>query len=495
MGAPLAFLICCVGIAGLFFLDREKGPSNSKALWLPVVWLWIIGSRPVSAWFGISGGSAGLEGTLDGSPVDAAVFAVLIFVGILVLFQRQKKTNAYLSLSGPIIIYFVYCLISVMWSPFHDAAFKRWTKSVGDLVMVLIIATDPQPISALRRLYSRVGFILLPLSVVLIRYTDLGRGFDPSGNPMNTGVTVNKNALGLIVFIISMGALWNVRALFRNKEAFNRTRRLVSQGTLLAFGLSLLQMSHCATAVALFVLGGGLMLTTGHRKFRHRPKKVHALCLGSLLLGGLFALFGGISVITGMLDRKSDLGRMDIWKASLAAADNPLFGTGFESFWNANVSKVAAGLTGYWDVHDLVSAHNGYLQIYLDLGLVGVSLIVIVLISGYLHASKAFQRNPDLGGLFLAYIATGAFYSITEAGFRIMCPSWIFLLLSIIGSAGIRSGLFGEEMAQSRSDSLRPHNRLIGAYSWRSAAENADKARNVARTNPAQLPEDSPFRI
>jgi hypothetical protein len=67
--------------------------------------------------------------------------------------------------------------------------------------------------------------------------------------------------------------------------------------------------------------------------------------------------------------------------------------------------------------------------------------------------------------------------------------------LSIIGSAGIRSGLFGEEMAQRRSDSLRPHNRLIGAYSWRSAAENADKARNVARTNPAQLPEDSPFRI
>ena len=39
--------------------------------------------------------------------------------------------------------------------------------------MVLIIVTDDEPRAALQRLYSRVGFILLPFSIVLIRYTDL----------------------------------------------------------------------------------------------------------------------------------------------------------------------------------------------------------------------------------------------------------------------------------------------------------------------------------
>ena len=441
----IALLICCAGIAGLFFLNRDNSVRNSKALWLPVIWLWIIGSRPVSAWFGIVGGSAGtLASTLDGSPVDAAVFGVLVLAGLGVLMSRKSKTSALLAVSGPIIIYFLYCLISVTWSPIPGPAFKRWTKAIGDLVMVLIVLTDGEPVAALRRLYSRVGFILFPVSVLLIRYTDLGRGYTPDGAPENTGVTTNKNTLGLILFIVMLGALWNLRALLIDKEAPNRGRRLLAQVTLLTFGIVLLQMSHCATAVACFILGGGLMLATSLHAIRKRPSRVSALCLVVVLAGALGMLFGGDSAISSALGRGNGLsGRTEIWAASLAAAGNPIIGTGFESFWNTNVDKVARGLAGYWDVHNLVSAHNGYIEVYLDLGLVGVCLIVLILISGYRRASKAFQRDPELGSLMLAYITTGAFYSITEAGFRTMTPSWIFLLLAVVGASGIAAGLLG----------------------------------------------------
>jgi len=34
-------------------------------------------------------------------------------------------------------------------------------------------------------------------------------------------------------------------------------------------------------------------------------------------------------------------------------------------------------------------------------------------------------------------------YSITEAGFRMLDPIWIFLLLSVVGSSGVAVGLFG----------------------------------------------------
>ena len=208
MGTPLALLVCIIGVAGLFFLDRDKSVRPSKALWLPVIWLWIVGSRPVSAWFGMGTTSADtLDATLNGSPLDAAIFAALLAIGVMILIYRWKKTSAYLAVSGPILLYFLYCLMSVTWSPYHDSAFKRWTKAVGDLVMVLIILTDGQPIRALRRLYSRVGFILFPFSVLLIRYSDLGRAFQDDGTPQNVGVTANKNELGLTVFVISLGAL------------------------------------------------------------------------------------------------------------------------------------------------------------------------------------------------------------------------------------------------------------------------------------------------
>lgn len=477
MGAPLALLICSIGVAGLFYLNRDRTVRTSKALWLPVIWLWITGSRSVSAWFGVDGGSGGnLASTLDGSPMDAAVFEALIVACIIVLLLRREKTVVLLKANAPVLIYFIYCMLSTLWSPFHGPAFKRWIKDVGDLVVVLVIVTDINPIAALRRLYSRVAFVLLPFSVVLIRYTDLGRGYDPSGNPENVGVTSNKNALGLIAYLVLLGAIWTLRALLRDKRAPNRTRRLVAQGTLFAFGILILQMAHCATAVACFVLGAGLMLAANLRAIRSRPGRVHALCLGVLLAGGLTMLLGGESLVTGALGRNSTLtGRTDIWKAALAAADSPMFGTGFESFWNANADKVALGLRGYWQIQNLVSAHNGYIEVYLDLGLVGLCLIAHTLISGYRRASAAFERDRELGSLMLAYVITTAFYSIPEAGFRVLAPSWIFLLLAVIGASGVNVGLFAgksglrvasQHAAKSRarrSDRLIPEGQTVCA--------------------------------
>src|SRR5271156_5990869 len=176
MGTPLAFLICSLGIAGLFYLDRDKSVRTSKALWLLIIWVGLAGSRPASEWLGVEGKSpANLASTLEGSPLDSAVFEALILAGVIVLFQRKKKTIALLKASSPVAIYFVYCLISVTWSPFPEPAFKRWIKAIGDLVMVIILVTDGQPLAALRRFFSRIGFLLFPTSILLIRYTDLGR--------------------------------------------------------------------------------------------------------------------------------------------------------------------------------------------------------------------------------------------------------------------------------------------------------------------------------
>jgi exopolysaccharide production protein ExoQ len=444
MNPSIASFICACGIAGLFYLDRDDTVRTSKALWLPVAWISILGSRPVSGWLGISPSGANVQ--LDGSPVDAAVFGFLLAVAIVVLISRRRQTRAFVTANWPILIYFFYCLISIAWSYHPDVSFKRWIKAIGDPAMVLIIVTDGQPVAAFRRLFSRVGLLLLPTSVLLIKYYgDLGRGYTPDGAPENTGVTTNKNSLGLIVFLISLGALWNVRALLINKEAPNRTRRLVAQGILLTFGIVLLQMSHSATSVACFILGGGLMLLTTRRAIRNRPGRVYALCLSIVLAGVLFMLFGGGSLVSSALGRGEGLsGRTEIWAAVLGAAGNPLIGTGFESFWiSPNVHKVWRSLKGWWDPEGLNEAHNGYIEVYLNLGWVGVFLIAMILIGSYRWAGEAFRRDPELGGLMLAYIATGTFYSTTEAGFRMLTPSWIFLLLAVIGSSGVAVGLFG----------------------------------------------------
>jgi len=453
MPAQLAVLFCSVGVVLLFYLNRDKSARNSRALWVPVIWLGLVGSRPVSMWLGMAPPRTP-SANLDGSPVDAAIFGALIAIGVSVLVARREKTSSYLAVIGPIILYFVYGLISVTWSPVPVPALKRCIKAVGDVVMVLIISTDAQPLEALRRLYSRVGFILFPFSIVLIRYTTLGRAWDNDGKLSIVGVTTNKNMLGLIVFVISLGVLWNLRWLLMNRGERNRGRRLVAEGILLVFGLYLLSIAHSSTSLACFLLGSGLVLATHRRAIRRRHSRVYLLGLVIFAVGGLVIVFSAGGVVANALGRDSSFsGRTDIWAALISAGSNPIIGAGFESFWNSPnvlIFQRTLNLLHWYHPEGLNEAHNGYLEVYLNLGWIGVCLIVVILTTGYSRACKAFERDRELGSLMLAYIVAGAIYSITEAGFRTMNPIWIFILLAVVSVSGANAGLFADETTKHR---------------------------------------------
>ena len=179
---------------------------------------------------------------------------------------------------------------------------------------------------------------------------------------------------------------------------------------------------------------------------------MHALCLGIILAGGTILLFGGESVATGALGRQSNFsGRTEIWAAVIPAAPNRIVGAGFESFWiSPCVQKVWSGLVGWWHPEDgLNEAHNGYIEVYLNLGWIGVCLVSLILIGGYRRAIEAYRVNPSVGGLMLAYIVAAAVYSITEAGFRMLDPIWIFLLLAVVSASGVVAGIFVDEPSRS----------------------------------------------
>jgi exopolysaccharide production protein ExoQ len=438
MPPKIATFVFAAGIVGLFALDRDRTVRTSKALWLPVIWIWIVGSRPVSVWLGMSPSTVTASQLLEGSPFDRVVFQVLLAAGIVVLIRRSSRTSALLRANWPILLYFCYCLLSVLWSDFPGVALKRWTKAIGDLVMVLVVMTDPKPAAALRRLLSRTGFILLPASVLLIKYFgDLGLGFDPYGELSVTGVTTNKNLLGVITFVLSLAAVWRVLKLLRTRGQPNRSRQLLAQGVLLAFGLGLLVMAHSATSGACFALGAGLMLATGLPVIGRRPAAVHALVLVFILAGGLTMLFGGDADVVHAMGRQTDFtGRKAIWEAVIPMAPNPLFGAGFESFW------LGPRLDKLWRAFPVFQpneAHNGYIEVYLNLGCMGLGLIALILVNGYWRAVAAFRRDPAIGGLMLAYIAAASIYSVTEAGFRLLDPIWIFLLLAVVGAGSVTS--------------------------------------------------------
>ena len=297
----------------------------------------------------------------------------------------------FLTANLPILIYFFFCLVSVCWSDFPDVSFKRWIKATGDLLMILIVLTDKQPVAALRRLFSRLGFILVPLSLLFIKYYPyLGRGYDQwTGAQMNNGVTLNKNMLGVITFVLLLGAFWRVLALLSSDNVQpNRRSHLLAQGTLLALGVSLLITANSMTSIVCFVVGAGLMLATRVRFIRRHPAAVHVLVVLLIMAAGAIILLGGRASVAHALGRNANLARMDIWEAIIPMAPNTLVGAGFESFWLG--TRIERLERAFPNLH-LNEAHNGYIEVYLELGWVGLILLGLILISGYRRAVRLFD--------------------------------------------------------------------------------------------------------
>jgi O-antigen ligase len=197
--------------------------------------------------------------------------------------------------------------------------------------------------------------------------------------------------------------------------------------------LWLLWTANSATAFAIFFLAGTVMVLASRPALGRRPAFIHLLVVAmlSVVVSALF-LNTGTSMVES-LGRDSTLtGRTDMWRMILALVDNPWLGAGFESFWIGGRLEKMARIYAT----DPNQAHNGYIEVYVNLGWVGVAVLAGVLVTGYRHAVAAVRRQVETGSLSLAYVVAIAISNCTEAGFKMMSPIWIVFLLATIVTPG-----------------------------------------------------------
>jgi O-antigen ligase len=308
--------------------------------------------------------------------------------------------------------------------------------------MVLIILTDPEPTAAIKRLLARVGFLLIPLSILLIKYyPSLGRNYSPwTGELENTGVGTQKNNLGYVCLIFGLGCFWYLLEAFRGGKRTRRLGPMLAHGAILVLALRLFWLSSSATSFSCFLIGCFLMVFTSLPGFARKPALVH-IVVATILFTIVYALFLNPGAgLTETVGRDATLtGRTAIWSQLLDMTVNPMFGAGYESFWSPERTR-AIWKGNWWHANQ---AHNGYLQLYLDLGWVGVVLVSLVMISGYRSVVRSLRRDPEAGKLKLAFLVIAAIYNLTEHAFRELHPVWIAFLLAVIvipeGAAQIKT--------------------------------------------------------
>jgi exopolysaccharide production protein ExoQ len=469
----LATVVCMLFIVYLFWTDLRRPDSPSKALWVPLVWMFFAGSRFPSHWLNLGPPTVpSANDYAEGSPVDAAVFFALIMAGILILARRKIDWQKLLVNNMWIFLYLLYCLASMTWSDEPTLLMKRWVKDLGNPIMALVILTERRPYEAVGVVLRRLAFLLLPLSVLFIKYYPaLGRDYKASGAPMFTGVGHQKNDLGLMCLLAGIYVFWEllqrrrprrlgrahpvhgnaqlrgftsggfrgfIHGLGRPVRALgaargNRHPGFMQQHKIIAvvvIGMLawLLHMSDSQTSFVCLV-AAVLLLLLGRTPFMaRRPAMMSGVSFCILVAWPLAEMLNLQELALSFLGRDPTLtNRTVIWQTLETFAVNPIVGTGFMSFWTgARLEKV-------WSLFGTINqAHNGYLEQYLNLGYIGVAFIAVIALSGFLWVRRHLSEDPAAGMLRLCFIVTALLYNYSEASFYGINNMWMLLLLGCL---------------------------------------------------------------
>jgi len=396
-------------------------------------------------WLGMQTMSAA-QALEEGSPLDRTVFSLLAAAAFTILVSRSFQWQKFVAKNSALAFLLLFALLSVAWSDFPLATFKKWFRDMGVYMAALVVLSDPRPLEAVRTVLRRLYYLMIPLSILLIKYyPNLGKSFSAWGGQEYTGVSTSKNMLGAVCLVSGIFFFWDTVTRWHQRKE-KRTRRIIFLNiAFIGMILYLLNLSDSKTSTLCLVLGC-LMIGAAHCNFgRRHVNWVKALAPATFVLYLILTLgFGMGAQLSESVGRSGNMSdRTRIWQVLLSIPINPVLGTGYQSFWLGwRIPWVWARLTG----DNVLEAHNGYLQTYLELGMVGLLLLCAFLIATYRKICKQLKPLTPLASLGLGLWTLLLFYNVTEAAFG----AGLLLITLLMGSLTV------PQRAKSQLHSVAP---------------------------------------
>jgi len=398
----------------LLRLERKQAPDVTRALWIPTIWMLYIASKPLGYWFQLRN-----VNPETGSPVDRAFLTFLILAALVVLFRRGFDWTGAIRKNAWLVLLIVFMLISVVWSEIPGISFKRWIKELQAVLMAFVVLSEPSPRKAMESILRRTTYILIPFSLVLIKYfpiygVEFGRW---SGSQYWIGVALQKNGLARLCIFAGIFLMWSLLRRWKGDSASVWKYQTHTEIFLLLLTLYLLggpQQSLFYSATATYAFAMGIIVCSWIYFMMKSGKKVESRSLTAItsfiIVFGIVSVFiGGSSIkfFASSAGRDATLtGRTQVWASLLPVVmDSPLVGKGFGGFWTP----------GTRDLFQISEAHSGYLEILLGLGFIGILLFSVFLLSSCRKAHQELSSDFYWGLLWIAYIIVSVIHNIGES--------------------------------------------------------------------------------
>lgn len=320
--------------------------------------------------------------------VDMLVIAYILVFNFVALFTSVIGVYPENSLFQSILLLFISIFLLLSY-------IKRWTKQFpiqGDLYIIYIYII----------LVGLMGLVLYLLNPTIV-IADYGRF---------KGLYSNANYVGMISAIGIMLGIY----LSCNKKRGEVYLNLLG-GIILV--LNLILSGSRGSILALII---GLFSLLFYKEFRQRLYKQLIIIIPTGLLFGVYLLITNLDTVLGSFGRdaqNSDItsGRLDIYNILIQHwLESPVFGVGYRN------AETLEGVIG-------ISPHNIYLSVLTEMGLIGLIVFLMLLIT-ILFAVKIQGKDKILVGTVVTILAI----ELTESsifgfGGPTALISWVLILI------------------------------------------------------------------
>ncbi|UYY80859.1 O-antigen ligase family protein [Arthrobacter sp. YA7-1] len=356
----------------------ERKPGSPIVVQLSLASV-LVGSTGAFQVFAQTGGGA----TLVYAPLAVACWLIIIQLLSPVHFPKERWAELL-----PLLILCLAPTLSVLWSSYQQ-------KTVNDAITLVVFGLLGITISKYLNFETRLRTAALVIGGLLVISVLVVALFPTYGIDNDTrsiawrGIFLNKNSLGRVAAIELLLAAY----LFVKGSGFLRIVWLLS--ILLSVAVILNSDSQTALVAALAGLAVAFILERRRSRRNLASRFATILVASYLVLSNLIPLAGPI--VAGYLSRDTTLtGRTFLWSFANQFADQkPIFGWGFGAVWQTPggvgdaISQQLTFVPG--------SAHNGLIDLRLQLGLFGICLFASglwMLIYRTLKSTNATTQYP-----------------------------------------------------------------------------------------------------
>lgn len=380
--------------------------------------------------------------------VNQIAFPLFFIASLVLLIPKFKQTVSILHKEKLFTLFLLWGLATILWSNYPFVSFKRWFQVV---IPVLITISSALYIKDQEELFRLLKYVLFPYLLISV----LSVIFVPAAKDENgvwRALSSSKNNLGqesVINLIISTIIFF----ISDYKDKIIATLMIMMCLILLAGSQSVTSMAALMFTVFLAIL------TLGDKYLR--PLKLGRILtvlglftFSAILASALILSPEVLQVLAGGAGKDLTFtGRTNLWRDILHEANKHLlYGAGFQGYWVVENTKLQALYRIYiWLPNQ---AHNGYIDIINETGLIGLVLFFLAIIKYAFNLRKL--RRPNYAAWFITVILI---INLQES--TLIRPAHLLGVIFIFSYYLLFSGIYLQERRDAKRFRMEHENDLI----------------------------------